>query len=171
MSIIHDALKKVQVSLGKKTDAVSETLIPESIETAPMAPPVVTEPPKQSHMVTVIIIIVALSAGGYLIYQQRDQFAPQLKKLAAKAAPARPITSGPLAKISTSSQAPNQNNHSPEELSVQGIMSNNGSAVALINGKIYAQGDFIAGIKITAINTDGITLLKDGKEEKIQVRH
>ena len=59
----------------------------------------------------------------------------------------------------------------PAIFNIQGIMTNNGSTVALINGKIYEQGDDIGGAKITNIGADTITISRNGTEETIPVRH
>lgn len=168
MSIIHEALKKVQSSLQKQTpndntNAIVSSMTPESD---------ITPPPKPINWLLIISSIVLIGVGGYFIYQQTNKNMPQIRQLISKAHPAKPL--GPLAKITATAPAlapTSSNAATADEFNVQGIMSNNGTTVALINGKIYSIGDSIDGITIADINTNAITLNRDGKEEIIRVRH
>ena len=118
---------------------------------------------------------------GFYAYQQLAAFFPQLNKtVTSKLTPLIPSNTPkakPLAKIPLNNQNPsntNKNSNQPlstSELSIQGIMTNGGQTVALINGKIVEKGDSIEGLKIIDINADEITILQDGKEEKVQVHH
>ena len=172
MSIIHEALKKVQLSLRNRPgapDAAAATIVgsmaPET--SAPAAAP------KSFNWPVILISLVVLGIGGYLVYQQSSKI-PEVRSFIAKVNPIPQRPLGPLAKIPAKTSAAataNTNKQTHDEFSVQGIMSKNGSTVALINGKIYAKGDSIDGIKITNINEEAITLLRDGQEEKIRVRH
>ena len=53
---------------------------------------------------------------------------------------------------------------------MQGILAQGNRTLALINDKIYEEGDEIGNIKIISIESNSITILKDGKEERVRVR-
>ena len=56
-------------------------------------------------------------------------------------------------------------------LKIQGIMADPKGNVALIDGKVYAEGDDIDGAKIVRISLDSIVISRDGKEETLSARH
>ncbi len=86
---------------------------------------------------------------------------------ATSSSPAQGISAA-IAKLVAPKPADNNNSTT---LNIQGVMDGGKSKVALINDKIYEEGDEISGVKILSISVDAITILKDGKEEKIVVRH
>lgn len=148
MSIIHEALKKVQ---ARGTSA---------------AIPAVPAKPKGSPLVLMALLIIAatLAAAAYYYFiYNRPVVVPAATVIAA--APAAAPATTPVPAIAQT-EVPTS-----VILNVQGLMTNNGATVALINGKIYEQGSEINGIKILAIEGNSITVLRDGKEETIRVRN
>lgn len=57
------------------------------------------------------------------------------------------------------------------EFNVQGIMTQNGTSVVLINDRIYEQGDAINNTTIVAITPESLVISEDGQERTILLRH
>ena len=144
MSIIHDALKKVSASIAIKTEP--------------------KEDKKPIFWIPIAVLLIIIC--GIAFMYKNAQNLPSLPTLIKIAQP----KSKPLVK-SAVAITENKKASSPTGLSIEGIVSQKGSTLALINNKIYEVGDDIADAKILAITADGVTILKDGKEETVLVRH
>lgn len=189
MSIIHEALKKVQLSLQKPAEDPVEQLPSNPYTAAP-----IVQPPQEkaveekesksvphSGLLAGLLAVMAILIVVVCLVYQPQQYAPQIAHWVSKQTyrlqslspfhkdgpqpiamitPATAKAHGKLQSAITSSAA----------LNVEGIMANNGSAVALINGKIYEAGDEIGGTQLVSIDENSITILKDGKTETIQLR-
>ena len=55
-------------------------------------------------------------------------------------------------------------------VTVGGIMTNGNQKVALINDKVYAEGDKINGMKILNISFDQVVVSDQGQEKMIKVK-
>ena len=205
MSIIHEALKKVQANLQGQTqqqpvEHISAVAQPSAITLPVQAPETVPQPPlqapqqplqrptqnkKPSHTLPVLAAMVILCGSLWFIYNQTIRYLPQILQLLPHGfktitlfAPAKNIAPPlvnkniqPLAQLTIPAATTTNNPAAPTVLNIQGIMANNGTAVALINNKIYEQGAEINGVKILNIGVKAITVLKEGKEETIQIQH
>lgn len=172
MSIIHDALKKVQQSFQRKASSNNEP------------PP--EEDKKKFSPLNLFFSLILLGACLYFGYTQLVKHWDRIRlafdlpniKLAKIEIPKISVTTSttetktktlsenrtpvPIAEIKT----PN----AQENINIQGILSQGGKTVALINDKIFEEGDVIGNIKILSIDTTGIKVLNNGKEETIRVR-
>ena len=194
MSIIHEALKKVQANLqGLKSDPTpasnvvplgehitppppprpsqEATAVP-SVAERPKTIPVATETPaavtkKSQSVLPLILAFAILAAAGWIAYPYIFGKKPELPKIALPM-PQKPPQHLAQVKITPGAESPASN--APIVLNIQGVMENNGRTVALIDDKIYEAGDEIAGIKILSIDVEAITVLRNGTEETIRVR-
>lgn len=177
MSIIHDALKKVQQGLtppAEETKTDTSTTAPEAsgyIYTAPdtveTLPPVKNKIQSVSVQVCTVLITTAITIASIeYIYQQFQINMPTVKKFAQKSffslvhkktLPQTPEKLKPLAQFAT--------------LNVRGIMANGPNNLALINDQVYQEGDVVNGIKIVKISLDSITVINNGTEQTIPVKN
>lgn len=173
MSIIHDALKKVQENFTRKVAPAPD----------PSGPPPEKEPKKVSPLsilFAIILVLVCLYFGYNQLLKNWDRIRiafdlpnVKLQKIeipkitVSTPTDSKPKTLSenrtpvPMAKIQTENQ---------ENLNIQGVLTQGNSTVVLINDKIYEEGDEINGIKIVSIDSVSVTILKNGKEENIRVR-
>ena len=177
MSIIHEALKKVQANLQNQPPAA-----PEQITGQPPAEPAAekqqaedkaAQPPQKTKtpfplLITLVFISTAIAALWFIVPPTMRHISPLLNHLrntikTYSIVPAAKKPDQPPARIMIPSV--------PPVFNVQGVMTNNGSTVALINGKIYERGDELGGAKITGIAAEAITISRNGAEETIPVRH
>jgi hypothetical protein len=192
MSIIHDALKKIQL-----TDRI-ETLPRVGQQTADRKSP--TQNKIKSIFALGCAVVIAAASILY-VYQQFQSNIPKIKNFAKKSfyqlihkeeLPAfktkAPEDLVPLAKItvappkpSISTNAPIPTNlpaiadtpkiNAPVTLNIHGVMSNDTGNVALINDQIYQEGDTVDGVKIVKISLDSVTVINNGKKEIIPVKN
>ena len=158
MSIIHEALKKVQNDLEHKSSS-------------PVAAP--GPSPKRAGKTALLLLLLfltALSAGYLYLHAQSSK---QTVATPATPAPQTP----PPAQVSAAAQPAPQpvppsapKPQDPHAFNIQGIMSDQRGNVALINDKIYAEGDAIDNGKIVRISLDSIVISRDGQEEIIAVK-
>ncbi len=170
MSIIHDALKRVQANLQKDRKHTAPTGTETSSQETSTA-----EQPEQSRKLSPVLVIplalIVLAGSAWFIYQQALPYFPQLKTMVPKdfkglksfKLPEKQKDPQPLVKVALSSDNKNT-------LNVQGVLDNSGQSVALINGKIYEEGDTVSGVKILKIGVDVIRILRNGREEELKVR-
>jgi hypothetical protein len=195
MSIIHDALKKLQQGLAPKTEVTPptpETALnnlyetPVTVETLPKAgeETIDLKPPKKSKIKNILTICAALAViagSGYYLYYQYQGSISQVKRFAKKSfyklilhkeeVPAfktmAPQDLKPLARLTVNSAQ----SSSPVTLNIHGIMANGTGNLVLINDEVYQEGDEVNGAKIVKINLDSITVNIDGAEKTIFVRN
>ncbi len=173
MSIIHDALKKVQDNFQRKPAANDGQQPPEK-EKKKFSP---------FNALMALILLVAAFYFGYnqlLKHWDRIRMAfdlPNVKlnkieipkvTISTSTTEKKPRTLSenkatpvPIAQVATETE---------EKLNIQGILSQGGKTVALINDKIYEEGDELGSIKILTIDSASISILRNGKEENVRVR-
>jgi len=192
MSIIHDALKKIQQG---QTPKASET------------PEVKTLPPRQNKIKPVLallcaVVIILWSFGSF--YKQLHAYFPKAKKLAKSSFyklihkeeipnsktkapenlipsakltvnPPKPLNPPKPSSPSSPTNLPAISNtlkpNVPQTLNIHGVMSNGPNNLVLINDQVYQEGDDVDGVKIVKISLDSITVINNGKEEKIRVKN
>ena len=182
MSIIHDALKKVQQSMKQNSSSPTPSNSPEEVvEVLPssLEGNTVNQASSWPLMILMLLIVVGCAVSIVLQIQKKNpkflskiHFNALLKtpvKSVAKpqnTAPAEPLAQVTVpASISASVQNP-----LPITLNVQGIMASGGHNIALINNRVHEEGDVINGIKILKISLESITVEHDGKQETVDVR-
>ncbi len=185
MSIIHDALKKVQEGLIPKTEEAQQA---GPSPTAPGASAYLykkaadVKPKNKIQSVffvtcTLLITSAITIASIEYICQQFQTSIPQVQNFAQKSflklihkkePPAfktmAPEDLKPLAQITTKSPA-------PVTLNIHGIMSNGTRNLVLINDQVYQEGDEVDGTKIVKINLNSITVDNNGIEQTILVKN
>ncbi len=170
MSIIHEALKKVQNNLQDKTSPPPRLGGAEPLTVAPAAGGTKGETKRGGNIVVLILLAAAVLTAGYLYWQGRplpsvpkkDSLPSRQGGINATPAPVPP----PEPKNETK---PEPKPEHADTLNIHGIMSDPNGNVVLIDNGIYAEGDEVQGVKIVKISLDGIVILKDGKEETIRV--
>jgi len=198
MSIIHDALKKVQQKLAPKSDttetnpAAAPTALdnlyvtPPLIETLPQAgqEPEGKKSPKKLDSGNVIVLCIALAviggSGYYLYYQFKDDI-PKVNNFAKKEFYKIVYKKEPPPAFKTKAQAdlkplaqltitPTKTS-SPITLNIHGIMANATGNLALINDQVYQEGDEVDGAKIIKINLDSIIVDVNGSQQTVYVKN
>ncbi|MBI3601621.1 MAG: hypothetical protein HY209_01825 [Candidatus Omnitrophica bacterium] len=179
MSIIHDALKKVQQTM------TTAQIKPEDIvEVLPSSTSTPDKKPAGGIPSWLIVSagLLVLGAASVFIFSQT---APVPQIPAAKTS--RPSAVKPLARrtispktaTSTTSAGPasspapiasGETNPPLPVLNIQGIMASGSHHVALIDNNIYEEGSLVNGVKILKIDLNAITIEHDGKQETVAVR-
>jgi len=213
MSIINDALKKVQQ--GQEAKAMEPSVPPTPAPSDPAAiygtaqksytriedeSSVEYLPSKAKKPVSIpqlLLAVVLVLGASWFLFKQVITYFPEIQKLGHS--PISQLTHKkddgynfpvkdpkdfvPLAKINIPSATSAASSSSPDlktppvvppapkTLNVHGVMANGNNNLALINDKVYQEGDAIDGIKITKISLDSITVIKDGHEETIPVKN
>ena len=163
MSIIHEALKKAQQSLQKNTSAAPA----EPIIAVGPAPAYRQGAGKVLLFFVLLVIICAALSAGYMYWRTRPA---KIAIVALSPAPPKKDTTPPPAGPAKTI-VPAADTASKPALKIQGIMADPKGNVALINDKIYAEGDDIDGAKIVRISLDSIVISRDGKEETLSAKH
>lgn len=183
MSIIHDALKKVQ-----QTNNTGVSTPPPPYQ-EPVRPP---EQPKLQDTINIPLLVAALCAVIAMIFAILPQIAP--KKTAAPAASAStlekkqpaPEAAAPAVKtpssdsmskavanavstpvmpaIKPAAQKIVDPNDPLSSIQIEGVMDMNGKKVALISGNVYEEGQTIYGKIISEITFDSLTIIEDGRK-------
>jgi hypothetical protein len=185
MSIIHDALKKVQKSMQKNTQAVAPDVHEASIVSPNPAEPVSSSQRKPYPISITFLIAGTISValvGIALVWHfnlLKLKTEPQpLAKIVISAAP----TPAPIPFVQTAATPPAEipvdvpppaapaPKEEPTVLNVQGIMANQNSNVVLINNEIYEEGAVVNGYKILKISLNAIAVEHDGKKETITIK-
>ena len=187
MSIIHESFKKLQLNrtLGQGPSKTPEPPMPT------LTPISSRDKSSPSPLWWAFLMIMILVAAYYTLPAMTSlkTMIPQTKHAAlpstakhmpvVPAAPSKPlasipVTGAPAAQASAGNAAatPTMESATPAEpLAINGVMASQGHNIALINGNIYQEGDEISGIKIVRIAVDAVTILRNGKEETVEVRH
>jgi hypothetical protein len=195
MSIIHDALKKVQQKLAPKTDASEATpasldnlyVTPTPVETLPTPAIQQEAAPKPrskfdiKNVLTLCLAMAVIAGSGYYLYSQFKGNIPQVNNFARKEfykivykkepPPAfktkAPEDLKPLAQLTI---APSKTSY-PLTLNIHGIMANSNGNLVLINDQVYQEGDEVDGAKIVKINLDSIIVDVNGAQQTIFVKN
>jgi len=193
MSIIHDALKKVQQGLSPENQTASAYLYekPAEVETLPRANQQATNQKSlmKNKIKSLFILCCALAitlASVLYIYQQFQNDIPKVKNFAKKSfyklinkeeplafKAKAPDKLKPLAQFTINPPASSKITKPPAPitLNIHGIMSNDTGNLVLINDQVYQEGDAVDGAKIVKINLDSITVNINGAEKTIFVKN
>ena len=156
MSIIYDALQKVQKNITKET---ASTLQPQtSKETHPVKP-------KSNHILIYIFVVCLGLAIGNFAYN----FLAHKPKRVTSGAPALPLPKqAAVTQNLNSEETANSGAALPEPtLVLSGVFFEQGDGYALINNKIVRLGDEVEQAKVKEITIDGVTLDFGGKTIKL----
>jgi len=195
MSIIHDALKKVQQGRTPKADPTpiwAEPTKPIGTKNAAQKPSIVKMITSLLAMLCAMAITVVVFS---LVFQQFQKNMPKAQKWAKDIPKVKkmamtslsqlihkmplPVLKSPtsqepkpLAQLTVPSPAASDTTQprTPLTLNIQGVMAaDDHDNLVLINDQVYREGDEINGAKITKINLSAITIINNGKEETISV--
>ncbi len=193
MSIIHDALKKVQQT--KPATPSTKSL-----------PPVPAQPPaKQDDKVNIPLFVAALCAIVAMIFAALPYIALKMNPPPEQPAPAAtpiatptpqkppppppplptskimtnailraitiPILSTPAVTIPKTRPLDKTTNSddSFKDIQVEGVLDMGGKKAVLINGNIYEEGQTIYGKAISEITFNSLTIVDNGKKRTISV--
>ncbi len=158
MSIIHEALKKAQLSQPENKIHISKA-------------PLTTENPSANNSVfwSCIILILCL-ATFYNLYQYvhrvneiaATKFHDTKLTIASSTITPLPV---PIAVVKTLKPPQPQKG----EIILSGIVEMDKKSFALINNEFYETGEMVQGAKITKITTDSIEILQKGQARTIKV--
>jgi type II secretory pathway component PulC len=178
MSIIHEALKKVQQKLAPKADEIEVT------DETPQKHPIQNE--IKSILALVCATLITIASALY-IWQQFQTHAPKGQTFAQRSfdqlihqihpvntKPTALAAPKPLAQLTINPPAtknPDSAKPAPVTLNIHGIMANANGNLALINDQVYQEGDDLDGAKIVKINLDSITISNNGTEQTIFVKN
>jgi len=200
MSIIHDALKKVQQSIPVKSDEapVSASSVAPKVynnpfdDPAPAAeilstsignqkPPVKNNTQSIFTIIFIILITTAITIASIAyIFQQVQNKIPGVEKLAQKSIlkliHKKDILIGkttPPTELKPLVQLTINSNKSPAPitLNIHGIMSEGSKNIVLVDDQVYQEGDTVDGAKISKISLNSITIISNGVEQIIPVKN
>jgi hypothetical protein len=193
MSIIHDALKKVQQT--NPGGAPTASLNSQEPAQAP-------EPTKTQDKTSIPLLVAALCAVIAMVFAALPQFTPKKNATPSAAAvitpvsittPSQPVSeptlSAPIAtgpSANTVSQAvahavaappaptPTQRVIDPNDplsnIQIEGIMDMGGKKVVLINGNVYEEGQTIHGKIISEISFDSLSVIDEGRKRTFKIK-
>ncbi len=183
MSIIHDALKKVQ-SKGPNTapDAVPPKEDPAgTITTNPATgrSPDTTKVTLSILMATVLTIAVIVIFAVILKLGFETTQHPAIKARAITPVPTQ-TTAAPVPPPSIAQAAntalpamplrPPAEPPAPDRTRVEGVMDMGGKMVALINGNVYEEGQVVDGNIIAAITFESVTIMENGTKKILPIK-
>jgi len=199
MSIIHDALKKVQYRLEKKQPAAPAREAPPAPpqprpaaeRSKPVSPhPVETIRSNKMALVLLYVILISIGVLLILVFKLTDQNQPvpvavssapvrvavaQAKPAAAARVqqPVRTVTPAPQPVASVTPAAESSPVRDPSVLELGGTMLMGSERVALINDDIYEVGSTVDGKKVTEILLAEVKLVdeKDGSVTTLKVKN
>jgi hypothetical protein len=164
MSIIHEALKKVQQNFSAMPPAADPAATPSQ-------PVDAAAPQKPVPNVWMSLLSVLLVAGAALfLYSQCLKHWPQIRQLFNLPARTLPKIALPKLSFPKAVSSPAVAKAAPNAFNVQGVVTQNGHAVALINDRIYEAGDQIGEVKIVSISASAVTVLRNGVEETVPLQ-
>ncbi len=194
MSIIHDALKKVQ-----QTNRVEAPTPPPS---PPPAPESVHQPQPagDKDKISIPLLIAVICAVIAMIFAALPQFMPRknLSRPAPENMPAQPrVTTRPAPEpvmtatpssdamskaIADAMSAPAMPAPMPpatpkafdpndpiSSIQIEGVMEQDGKKVALINGNVYEEGQTIYNRIISEITFDSLTVMENGQKRTVPI--
>ncbi len=173
MSIIHDALKKIQrVTPEANQPAANAASGPVQASSLPA----LQENGRPSTIILVSVISVVVAVLFTILWTlAKETRALPVKPVAAEQAKPLAEAAKPLAPTSTEmgaalvAPAPKpavDPNDVLANIHIQGILDKSGKAVALINDNVYIEGDTFHGKPITRITIDSVTIM-DGEKERV----
>ena len=171
MSIIHDALKKVQMNLShtgisNKNPSTSLSLPP--IQNIQQQLPTV----KNDNLLWGITILIGLAVVGcatlviFITTVNKQSKISSVKPGATTNTNVREIVS-----MITPTPAPATNQYQPDVLILNGIISTDDEQLALINNQILKAGDYIDGKRVLSISSDKVELFDKGEVLILTTKH
>lgn len=194
MSIINDALKKVQTDIEKKwprsiTTGYSKARRPNSREKAakisspsqdvtppdyhPITKTFSLTPKKRPHISLIIALVVTC---GLALFSVIDQTALTFSPTPSISLPSLDMSQPPSPyEVTISAPVPSAPFDSlsqviPEGITIGGIVNMEDKNVALINDKIYEIGDTVDGMKIINITLDSVQMINKGETKTFMVK-
>ncbi len=175
MSIIHEALKKVQQTTSPGQPPRSPAVPPGDNATTPSstAPAPAVPTPLTISLLTVLgtaifIILVILiklavetTQHPRLVSSQQKNAVPLQTEQAPPPAPTAPTPAATPTTKPTASEDP---------FRIEGIMDMGNKKVALINGNVYEEGQSVNGLLIVGIELNQITVMDNGARRVIPTR-
>ncbi|MFH0754898.1 MAG: hypothetical protein V2A70_10065 [Candidatus Omnitrophota bacterium] len=183
MSIIHDALKKVQQTQPPCAGATKPAKQPQSSQKLIKQNDNINIPLLVAAICAVVaMIFAALPYAALRINLQKPQ--PTRTILPQKKIVNQPATKDKISNAITLAVAPPVNlpattpapltstadNDNNVNIHLEGILDMGGKKAALINGEIFEEGQIINGKKILAITFNAMTLMDNGIEHKISLK-
>lgn len=195
MSIIHDALKKVQQTNNAGTPA------PLAPYQEPVQPP---EQPKPQDKISIPLLVAVICAIVAMVFAALPQLTP--RKIAAPAAPAavaqapaalekkqpdqkpaaaepKPPSSDTVSKAVANAVAspvipalkpPAQKIIDPNDplssVQIEGVIDMDGKKAVLISGNVYEEGQTIYNRIITEITFDTLTVIENGQKRTLPIK-
>ena len=183
MSIIHDALKKVQHSTNPPAEPKAQPVL------ASTRPTDVSRPIFIIITTVIAIAVVILLVILWGLAKDTTRTASPARTPATQPLPVQAAASTPVQEPAPQTAAPKV--PSPKELGsslvssvpvktvvpedplssirVQAIMQQDGQTVALINNIVYKEGQTVFGRIIAKITPDGVTFMDDGRQRTFPV--
>ncbi len=195
MSIIHDALKKVQVNLSSQNDAPSpsqgrpasfseqKTQIqknPAPDDPQPEAPRPKVKMPLSSRFLWFSIFLallpIAAIAASRIFTESRAT--AQIQKGTPRQTESpnilviKPASPPPMPSVVRDTKIPLIPVPPRTEIILAGIVNIDGQNMALINNEYYAEGETVGGVKLLTITGSSVdVLLPDGTTRTLKLRH
>lgn len=190
MSIIHDALKKVQEKNAKLTPPPAQA---PSIREQAVSPDADTSLPQTHSRPLTILLLGTLSIVVIIIFailwsvakgttehaapassvQPAETIPAPQQPVAAEVIPQTPAPAPTSLNLATSVLAPAAPQIDPNDplssLRIEGIMDMGDKKVALISGNIYEEGQTIYGKIIAEITLDSVTIVDNGSKRTFPV--
>lgn len=169
MSIIHQALKKVQAKLGAGTPPSTDSQQP--VNPTQLA---ITDEQRQHIRLGLLIVLPLLTVGALFFFYK--QMAPVIKQttninlpknpiaLVAPSTPAPKAENKPIILTSITTHPVQNTSADTTDIQLQGIMAQGNDRVALINNNVYQVGDLVNGMKIIAINEASVVIDDAGQQ-------
>jgi len=173
MSIIHDALKKVQHSFGQAASdkKKAEPSLGEPSKKDPQSQPATNTVPTPFYLPE---------------EKQIRQTSPNPQTVLPKQAPLFPkkipvveivlgssVCLGLLVAIVLLSRVFTQSHEKPanpfQDITIKGVLTQDDKNLVLINDGIYEIGETVAGIRIVGISINSVQVLKDGKTHSLKI--
>ena len=187
MSIIHDALKKVQ----QTNPQANHHIQPAPAQTPGQTP----EPIKTKDQLNIPLLVAALCAVVAMLFAA-------LPQLAVRRAPPAPITvvqpqaeeskpavpsNNTIAQVITGAvtvpavpatqpvaeqpqKKPVDPNDPLSSIQIEGVMEMGGKKAVLINGNVYEEGQTIYGRIITNVTFDTLTIMENGQKRTFPIK-
>lgn len=183
MSIIHEALKKVQ---SQRTESSVFDSVPAASEkiNSPALPLSRAEtrsevnhqsakkPVPGLSILWITLAIILAGAAAYYLRESRllNENTPPLKNYPETAIPVKT----PEAKSENSDQGKTghlsgPSAQAPKEILLSGIVVMDGKKFALVNNNYYETGESVSGATITRITADSIDIIQDGRASTLKV--
>lgn len=164
MSIIHDALKKVQ-----QTNNPEATPPPATPQGSVQNPETV----KPQDKTSILLFVAAICAVVAMIFAALPQFTPKKPVRTSAVTVTKQPAPEPAATTEPAPAVPAQTTAVTDPLNsarIEGIMDMGDKKVVLINGNVYEEGQTIHGRTITKITLDAMTVTDNGQERTFSIK-